>query len=525
MKKLNNRQFWHCKPQIRYKQKKLIILFIVILFSFSSISCQPTPKNDVVVNKAETDIQNKIKNSSSQTTSESGNKVANLDIPNDNYIFSSKNEDESLTINVDAQIVVASTKKLPSAKVVPMQFTQEMVTGMFNYLFPNQKPYNTGKKITKLDIENEIIAIKRVINNGIIDGEPISDSQLASLNEEIKDLEKQHKTAPETSQSAISDGIMTYSDELGCDYLSVFIPNGASLSVMTNFNTSSPAIGQSTGLASSRISYLNTQCNFSMDNAIRITTETKLPSAAAASLKLSLKDAIAKADGLFQEAGINDAAVFSCYLVDNHGTGHADNSYDPASEYSYKLFYTRTLQGTSIAASADTGAYSENSYDVLWGQESIQFIIANDGIVEFTWMSPCKTVELIAEDVNIIDFQTAMNQFKKMVFFTYEPETKIPQNSGISKQTLNVSIDEIRLSPIRLKEKDHPGEYVGIYVPSYVFYGQIKKHVEGNDGNTNFSYDGYMQTRYSGNDFFTGPTIVFAINAIDGSTIDILGSY
>ena len=80
----------------------------------------------------------------------------------------------------------------------------------------------------------------------------------------------------------------------------------------------------------------------------------------------------------------------------------------------------------------------------------------------------------------------------------------------------------MRLELIRVREKNATRSLRGLLVPAWVFYGKILDETIYDDGTkvrmfTCFGGGG-------GNEYYDGPTIVFCINAVDGSIINpILG--
>lgn len=515
-----------------------VLLVCVLSVCCFTTACQPTPEKQAVAGKGNAEEQLK----QSSENGDSGHKVGNMQFPAGNYTYDATAADGDLTIHVDAPVLLPDTGKLPSADVVPMDFTQEMVTGMFNYLFPDEKPLVYDDTITKADIEANILFFKEALAMGVIGGEEMTDRDIAATKEEIERLEEEYKVAPETkNEPFVSDGTMRRINSKGYDCYSLSAMSGdgtANFSVTTGFDRSPHAANpeaaptnQPDGEAvptvkDSYLSYSRIEREsyqpFTLDGAVRIARGDPLPEAATGKLNITLEDAVKAADGFFAAGGITDIKLFGAYVVDNHGTGDLDNSYAPATDWAYQLFYTRTLNGTQ-AAYASTGTIStDGAYDVPWEQETIEVTVANDGITDIVWRSPCKTTDMLTDDADIIDFETAVGTFEQAVVNTFAPMTKRGNDENPAYYTIKADIDQIRLALIRIKQKDHPGEYMGVYVPAYVFYGTIKTH---NKANETDEYDTYMTSAGGGSSLTPGPTIVFAINAVDGSVINVMESY
>jgi hypothetical protein len=257
-----------------------------------------------------------------------------------------------------------------------------------------------------------------------------------------------------------------------------------------------------------------------MDGAVQVYAGDGVPKEAGGNLKMTPDEAIAKADGIFEAAGVGDiVGLFEMYLVDNHGTGHVDNNYDAASTWAYKLYYGRNLNGAPIACHNSETA-SGDGYNIGWYHESITVIIGDSGFYAISWQSPCEVTEVLTENADIIPFDQAVSAFEQNVKNMYLARANMSMaGSDETKTEIDVNVDEIRLSLVRTREKDRPGERTGLYVPAYVFYGEAIMHTVSGDG---YEYTGYITSEAGGSDFDPGPLAVVAVNAIDGSAIDLL---
>lgn len=86
----------------------------------------------------------------------------------------------------------------------------------------------------------------------------------------------------------------------------------------------------------------------------------------------------------------------------------------------------------------------------------------------------------------------------------------------ITLDKVNVDIDEVVLSLVRVREQDET-ERNGIYMPAWVFYGNVKQEYKDCD------FVNYGWELYSDFPFTKYPELV--INAIDGSIIDPVRGY
>lgn len=507
-----------------------VALCAVVFFVCFTTACQPTPEREIVVSKADSDAVADARAQAEQETSDTqmddpsstGTKLKDLTFPEGNYTYSTEGVDGDLQINVDAPIVLPESGQLPVARVEPGGFSQEQVTEFFNYLFPGGKAMNQNYEPTKGEIEQQIIEAKQQDPfGGVEDGAELTDEDRAMMqksnDEYIQALEEQYANAPEERPAdTVADGTMRYDESKKCMELNVaeeerllFVSNDYDLTTDNDVPMQDPSLW-----------YVNSQTNYTMDGAVRLTPGQPLPEGAQGKITMPLDEAIALADGFLDAGSVNDMRLAYAFLIDNHGTGHVDNDYSPASSYAYQLIYTRTVGGTPVAIGSKS-AGSATEFDVVWFQESLEFFITDDGFAQINWLGPHSITEVVSEDVDIISFEEAVQRFETSAVVTFSPLIE-KWGDDIPEHTIDVNVDEIRLELIRLKEKNTAGEKKGVYVPAYLFYGTAKEHAVYEDG---YVHDGYVTSSGGGNDLYPGPIPMFAINAMDGSVIDVMNGY
>lgn len=108
-----------------------------------------------------------------------------------------------------------------------------------------------------------------------------------------------------------------------------------------------------------------------------------------------------------------------------------------------------------------------------------------------------------------------------MILTTYEPRAQLGTDGVMEDIEIAIEIDEIQLSFMRIREQNATGR-TGLYIPTWVFYGHVTDKrtyaVSSGMGGTYVSYDG-------GSDYPLPKYAVLAINAVDGSMIDISLGY
>lgn len=485
--------------------RRAVTVLLAAMMVLALTACQATPDEQFVVKKDTERMVEQAKDNSSGTT------VSKLKVPDEKYTYSTSAADGRLIISVDATVTVPESKKIPTARVSETGFTQEQVTVFFNHLFPDEQPVtgdNVPHEMTKDEIQERIIAYKQYINEGTTEQYMCTEEE---MEEEIKKLEQEYMTAPETAPALdiqASDGTMVRTT----------IPVGADEEEILELDA---------GTADKRIYvcvpldengswenyfglYGNRTHGFSDMNAVRV-DEADWRTIAGGKLTISYEDAKALCDGFFDAGGITDVALSDAFVIDDEQTtqGYAHGP----ENYAYQFQYVRTV-GDCPAANMSCFSSRGDRHSLPWDFEKIIFLVSDNGIEHINWDCHTTTGEIINEDTGVISFEDAREIFETMIVTTYGASGEWP--SEIDK--VNVEINGIELSLVRVREQNASGRN-GIYTPAWVFYGNVKQELKIG-GNNIFIYGWDANRDYP---FTKYPVLV--INAIDGSIIDLSKGY
>lgn len=136
-----------------------ILMAAATVFVFAA--CQVTPEEPIVVKK---DTERMVEQAGAK---EGGTKLSELGIPEGRYTFESVGLDGRLHITVDAEIQHPDIATMPILRVSKSGFSQNLVTAIFNYLFPDEKPYDvSGRVQTKADVEKTLLYFKKCLADG-----------------------------------------------------------------------------------------------------------------------------------------------------------------------------------------------------------------------------------------------------------------------------------------------------------------------------------------------------------------------
>lgn len=498
---------------------KIVSIALAAMTVFCFTACQATPKQDVVVGKDTERMVEKAQDA------DNGTKLPDLNLPVENYTYSAVGSDERLTINIDAKVTAPENGTISMAKTsMKGGFSQETVTKAFNYLFPDEKPtiQQAGETITKDELEEQILNLKKQIADKSYDTQEFTEEDMKN---QLKKLEEQYKTAPETAgEKVVSDGTMQpYSKETHLGVTNGYIldvedSNGHSLQVR--------AFGENANSMNyDRLTYyVMGAYDYNMSGAVQISDDGDIPDAVKAKLTMSYDAAKEQAASFLAAVGIgNDYVLSECYIVSDVGLASVDGGVNEGKvgNYGYKLFFSRMYKGAMIATNVcalSSISESENVAD-LWRSEVLSITIDNDGIVQIDWGSPLEITEEVTEDTGLITFDAAIDIFQKMVDTKFVPDIKMNDNNdsyGIAKVlSAEINVNEIRLGLVNTRYQNAAHE--GVLTPCYLFYGhKVEKSVM--DGKEYVYYD-------IGSDFSGQSAIIMAINAVDGSVINMAAGY
>lgn len=441
-------------------------------------------------------------------------KLSDLQVP-EKYVFSITGAGGKLEVTANAPIIIPGedNAKLPIVRVVPgAYFTQEMVSGILGFLFGDMPIYITEPEIilTKSQIEAVIVEEQVRIASGAYDKYP---GMADEAKEWIKEYEKMYESAPETNAPPIlSDGMMTLDSQIGAYTLRV-----NSFELGTNqhlgiFACTSAGHKPNDLDAAESILYYSTAAYkdhgyvaYTMRNAKIIEKDADIPEEAKAQLGITLEQANEEMQRFFEAAGISDMFCSAAYVLAVEKTDGISEATGEIIDYAYKLFYSRRISGTTILALGNI-VHSLHDYNYFWDHERLEVDINEHGILHLNWNPSLDVADIMTEDSLIMSFEEAAEIFEAKALTFFEARA-----TEYSSQNMNVDIDRVQLGLLRIKEQNTKGKS-GLYVPVWAFYGNVYTFSE--------YYEGH--TRVNGvYDWPQGPYIVLAVNAVDGSIINV----
>ncbi len=489
--------------------KKVIPFLLAILSTILFAGCQATPEEIIVVPKDSERLIEQAENGSTEGTSV-------LSVPTSRVEFSATGADGDLVITVDASVDIPQSDQLPMIRVTSKGFDQSIVTQIFHTVFAGQTVYDHSSDAgrPKSDIEKSILQMQQQLSDGSYEQYGFSEEEWNNL---ISELENEYLLAPDEAdeQKVITDGTMKVNTTKQYQFLELnAVSETGTLRVHSNLSNQTP---DESSLVYSR----NNAPTYTMAGAVNIPINFDSTPETDEEVGFPLVDAIEQCSAMFgaDAASLELAAV---YMVNDSSIGLSDDEVRSAQSYAYKLFYVRKVAEIPVAVDAAMGM-NEDPYNVRWSYEQIEVVIDRNGIASLHWGAPLSIGENIKQNVKVISLDSANDIFKKMALTVFEPQAK-PLNPKVQSIVIDVKIDEIQLRLLRIREQNTEGTRTGILVPAWVYYGLVTNATNWEDPSQNtVVYQG--SSNQFGNMYDWGPTIVLAINAVDGSIIDTAIGY
>ncbi|HWS28918.1 MAG TPA: DUF6034 family protein [Clostridia bacterium] len=479
---------------------------VLVLFAF--VSCQSTPDQAFVIKK---DTERMVEQAGNAGN---GTKLENLDIPKGRYVFESVGADGRLRIKVDAAVKVPDSPNIPILHVSMTGFSQETVTGVFNYLFPNEKPYDRTSVQTKAEIEGILLSLQKKLADGSYRDNDYTEEEYKAL---IAQWEAQYAAAPETApERTMSDGTMQF-NEIKDTYMLDVATDIASFSAMNPVD----AAGRG-GIYAIRYRR-DTAPDYNTLGIVR-TDGTDIPDEAQSTLTIPFANAKALCDGFFAAAGMaEEFCMGASFVVDDRGTGltgkfvggkYVEDAKTPAEHYAYQFYYTRKAGAVCVAVNTKEGSSNTDGFAIPWGYEYACLTVDCGGIAQILWESPIEIDEPTQESSVLKPFDQAMQVFETMIKTVYEAgiETYYGEQTQIE-----INVDSIELCLLRIREQNGE-DTAGLLVPAWVFYGH--NIMRDDTGIVTYDFGSGGGTHWP-----EAPVVLLAVNAVDGSIIDLAKGY
>lgn len=461
--------------------KKIIAILLITIMAIGTAACQKTPESPIVVGKNNEKLIEKAV--TSRDTPFSAPSRYSADEP-------LTNPQGSLTVNVDAAVIVPNSDGLSTARVEKHLFTEAECQTYIAALFDGQTTYSGDVFETKAYYQQTILDWQR---------------QLALETDEQKRQEVQGSiTKFQMAMESLPEGeglveapiefsttlsgvptIFLVSDGNDGKYRKIFIENNSS----TNQYRLIYSIGQND------YAKIGNLWNVAVRSDIKHGTDEYGSPDLLPAPSIEQNQAVNAANELLSLMGVSDYSYKTSSLVFGSINGTVQKA--------YRLSYSRILGNNSFtltsAPAGGGGAIDDGKGGHIegWEYESMTFLVNNDGIVSMEWINPYDVSEVITNNTSMMDFNDVMDIFNKMIVVT---------NAYLSDDmSKTINVDRIELGLMRIT--DPATRSSGLVIPVWDFFGNVTTAFKNGEKSYSELDDDPLNS-------------VLAINAIDGTLVD-----
>ena len=459
------------------------------------VACQPTPEEDVVVNKGDGTLEEAIAAEALPPARYEAPETLRLDP------FGT----ETFQVVVDAEVCVPDVERYPIVEVVLRTITADWARDMM-YKMADGKTIHTYQNevpSTKEQIEGEITLLQQQLANPDAYLPAGADEQTrAAAEKEWRELleawETLYQEAPDTFEPREVDmsdaAFRTASEFRGAvesgkqreTYLSVTAWYG----------------GPGGNVEYNNLVDVGMPFHFDMDSDLTDLNDVTISAEEAVQIGLDFLAQLGETD-------FAPALIVAGYCDPEWGTDPI-----PLEEWPqcYQIQFTRSVAGVPATYREEhydgIGADGRERYAPAYPQESIEMDIRDSGVTYMYWSTPSELGRTLNENVTLMPFEQVVERFCDQILYSATPA--VEETDSVIKKTLY--IDRIELGMVRALQRGSVEEWV--MVPAWTFFGRTVLQYAGPEPggyplNENNEYVSEMPG-YS----------YLILNAVDGSVYD-----
>ena len=459
------------------------------------VACQPTPEEDVVVNKGDGTLEEAIAAEALPPARYEAPETLRLDP------FGT----ETFQVVVDAEVCVPDVERYPIVEVVLRTVTADWARDMM-YKMADGKTIHTYQNevpTTKEQIEGEITLLQQQLANPDAYLPAGADEQTrAAAEKEWRELleawETLYQEAPDTFEPREVDmsdaAFRTVPEFRGAvdfgkqreTYLSVTAWYG----------------GPGGNVEYNNLVDVGMPFHFDMDSDLTNLNDVTISAEEAVQIGLDFLAQLGETD-------FAPALIVAGYCDPEWGTDPI-----PLEEWPqcYQVQFTRSVAGVPATYREEhydgIGADGRERYAPAYPQESIEMDIRDSGVTYMYWSTPSELGRTLNENVTLMPFEQVVERFCDQILYSATPA--VGETDSVIKKTLY--IDRIELGMVRALQRGSVEEWV--MVPAWTFFGRTVLQYAGPEPggyplNENNEYVSEMPG-YS----------YLILNAVDGSVYD-----
>lgn len=502
-------------------KKKYLCLLLAGMLCVSLTACARTPSQALVAQK-----NNERLEETAKATPQEGTELKDVaEATTSTYDLDYKSDDGKVTIKAEqAPVTLPEKDKIPMYHVYCGEIPQDVATKFYDYFLPEGGYTSTGTNFTKDKVDQSILKTKQDIQQ-YKDDDTLSDEEkqdmIKTQEEILASLEESRKDAPDESTLQQLPKDSTYVDQKWQTVNGEKICKG--LSVTSKDEKKFLDITSSTDavVTSSAVYEGGTMYSYSGLTGQSLDT---VSAEDLADIGITEEDARKIVVDFIQKIGmpweihtVTAIAGWKDNQVNTSETEEEDTEIIQSDHpTAYSFYLTQTIDGIQSAITS-SDEVSEDAAVASWLYESINVIVEKDGIVSFSWRYPISVEDTVSDNVGIISFDQAKDIFEQMMPLTARGDLEQFTDENM-ESTVDIKVTDVRMGLMRVRNSGN--ELKGLMTPVWLFYGDYTRNVEYTQAGKDAGYD-------TGDTSFTEaqPWILLAVNAVDGSVIDITEGY
>lgn len=493
--------------------KRKAIFLMALVVGLSLTACEKSPEQKLVAQKNQERLEAAAKEEPKE-----GSTLKDV-AATASAIYEYHYENEAGTVKIDANqapVTIPLKDSIPMYHVYCGEFTQELVDKVYDYFFPDGEAYvTTGTDFTKDDCEKRILEFKQTIAN-IRDDEELTESEreeiIAYHEEMIASLEETMKDTPEESTLEFVKKDSTLEEQEWDGVNGSFTTRGFHVTSRDQKKWLTVDSCDEECPVASSVNYIRqSEYSYSGDAGVPV---SKCTEDEKSQIGITEEESRAIADDFFQKIGV-DVEVHDAMLVQGYravDSEEPDGTMIESENYTaYRFVYAQCVDGIEMAVTSSSYVPDKDDTSLTWLYEQISVIVDKDGIISLDWFFPQMIEDTVSENVGIISFEEASDIFEQMMPLTTQGD--LEQFSDDNVQTsADVTVTDVRLGLMRVRSSGSNRR--GLLTPVWLFYGDYTRNFHYLDGD----WEDHSDTE-------SYPWILLAVNAVDGSVIDITAGY
>ena len=461
------------------------------------VGCQPTPEEDVVVNKGDGALEEAIAAEALPPARYEAPETLRLDP------FGT----ETFQVVVDAEVCVPDVERYPIVEVVLRTITADWARDMM-YKMADGKTIHTYQNevpTTKEQIEGEITLLQQQLANPDAYLPAGADEQTrAAAEKEWRELLEAWETLYQEAPDTFEPREVDMSDAAFRTALEFRGAVESGKQRETYLSVTAWYGGPGGNVEYNNLVDVGMPFHFDMDSDLTDLND----------VTISAEEAVQIGLDFLAQLGETDFAP--ALIVAGYCDPRSSENIKPMEEWPqcYQIQFTRSVAGVPAT-------YREGHYDALltavdekeryapdYPQESIEMDIRDSGVNYMNWSTPSELGRTLNENVALMPFEQVVERFCDQILYSATPA--VEETDSVIKKTLY--IDRIELGMVRALQRGSVEEWV--MVPAWTFFGRTVLQYAGPEPggyplNENNEYVSEMPG-YS----------YLILNAVDGSVYD-----